>query len=209
MKLDSVIYHEGLADAFYKVLTSYIHPPAKILDPASGFRKMYKRLPGGSLDGNGYDFTFGDIRNIEGLDYVGDCRKLDFADNSFDGIVFDPPYGNISARELRSGRDKMLVHYDTKTPSELENLFKAVNTEFARVLTPNGRLIVKIMDRHISKKFYPFHIWCVDWLDKFELFDVVVYRYFVRRALLRGLPCANKVHNYFMIFDKKPLEAYA
>lgn len=203
MKLDSVIYHKGLADAFYGVLTTYLPPPAKVLDPAAGYRKMYERLPGGSIDGNGYGFTFGDIRDISGLDYIGDCRRLHFADDSYDGVVFDPPYGNIGVRELELGKKEMLVRYSTKSPSELEDLFRAVNAEFARVLKPNGRLIVKIMDRHMDKKFYPFHIWCVDWLDRFELFDVVVYRFFSSRPFLRGLPFANKVHNYFMVFDKK------
>lgn len=203
-----MIYHEGLADAFYKVLTTYIPPPAKILDPAAGYRKFYKRLPGGGFDG-GYELTFGDIRDLPGLDYVGDCRKLNFADNSHDGIVFDPPYGNLSERETRGGNSKIEKEYTTISPLELELLFKCVNDEFARVLKPSGRLMVKIMDRHLNKKFYPFHIWCVDWLDKFELYDVVIYRYFVNRPLLKGLPFANKVHNYFMIFDKKPLEAFA
>jgi len=200
--VDSVIYHENLADAFFKVLTKYIPPPAKILDPAAGYRHFYKRLPGGSLDGNGYNFTFGDIRNLEGLNYVGDCRKLHFTDNSFDGIAFDPPYGNINEREVRKDAE-ILDRYSTISPPELEILFKEVNVEFARVLKPKGRLIVKIMDRHIKKKFHPFHIWCVDWLDRFELYDVIVYRYFIKRPKIAKLPYADKVHNYFMIFDKK------
>lgn len=121
----------------------------KILDVCCGGRMMY-------WSKNDIDTIYADIRNenyiLDGRkvninpDIIMDFRKLEFADNSFKLVVFDPPHltqlGANSHMALKYG--KLLPTWETD--------LKAGFDECIRVLEPFGILIFKWNENQIPVK---------------------------------------------------------
>jgi len=171
---------------------------AKLLDPTCGYRIMYKEIEDRNI-------IFSDIRKIDGcLQY--DCKELPFKNDSFDGIIFDPPYVNIKNRMVHKDKKSNDYAYNLMpTPHHLQALCERCNTEFRRLLKPTGILICKITDFHFKikgkEKLYG-HIDLIKWFNKFTLWDIIIYRFHKHF----GQPIQNykykvpKVHTFFLIF---------
>jgi site-specific DNA-methyltransferase (adenine-specific) len=72
----------------------------------------------------------------------GDCREHleTFADNTFDVILSDPPYG-INAQDFRDGGGRMASqHAYDDSPEHFDELLCAVFPQFTRVTKPNAHL---------------------------------------------------------------------
>jgi len=195
--LTSVIYgaRKGVAEVFKDVLLWYVPPPARVLDITCGYKIMYREL----LKHNyGYQFVFMDVRGEVKPDVVADLRKAPFRDNvRFDAIVFDPPYPvHPSSRDSRVkeygyGLSKHKLH------EYYVELVKAVNN-YANMV--KYFLIVKTMDYELNGKLYPAIYEVTRMLTNFELYDIVIYRFF-KRSYLRSLSGrVPRKHTYFLIY---------
>lgn len=214
--LDSVISgHDdnGVDESFLKLVRFFIPPPARVLDPCAGTQIFHEKLKNTYLDSPPYDLVLGDIKNLSGLSYVGDMRKLSenslLEKESFDLIIFDPPFG------VQAGsRDRRIAEYgfDMFTPEYLKDLMLSAAQEFPRLLKPAGWLITKMMSQHVKYEYKPWQIWLHNVLcgcifdDKgygpFKCQDELLYRfwhdhYFTNAGEL------NKKHCYYQIFRKK------
>ena len=150
-----LIYMKKLPDSFKKTLMWFFNEGSKILDVTAGRRKIWDKtlLYNSTFDGGTYfDVTFVDGSHDSEADVVSDFRKLPFPDNSFDLIVFDPPF-----TELKNSQEQFGVKKSRKADREFyfrgleekwippEAYFFQTWKEFNRV-SRNG-LIVKISER--------------------------------------------------------------
>lgn len=87
------------------------------------------------------------IRTIEiKPDLMADFTNIDFPDNSFYMVVFDPPH-------LRTiGKNSWLAKKYGKLPNNWEEMLKKGFDECMRVLKPNGTLIFKWNESEINSK---------------------------------------------------------
>lgn len=122
-----------------------------ILDACCGAEKIYQ----GWQENLGDDFISIDIRKgdfsiktskncatVPGIvkpKVLADMKFLPFKTGSIDEIVIDPPHMHCG---LTGFMGKLWGSWDQK---ETVETLKAVNIEFKRVLTPKGRLTLKIM----------------------------------------------------------------
>lgn len=80
-------------------------------------------------------------------DVVGDFRKMEFADNSFNLVVFDPPH------LLRAGAKSWLAKkYGKLNPDTWKEDIGEGFNECMRVLKPNGTLIFKWNEDQVKLK---------------------------------------------------------
>lgn len=126
--------------AFAGLLRHFIPPPATIIDLCAGERRMYRKMEKNeTIDGNGYEFIFGDIREINGLDYICDIREAPAElYGKADGHVFDPPWPSQSGT-----LGKMVAKYCPMNkkdfPQFLEDSFDAID----KILKEKGILVIK------------------------------------------------------------------
>lgn len=122
--------------------TEFVSLPP-VLDPASGGRMFY-------FDKADERVLFGDIREVEPMlltngathgvqpDQVMDYRSLDFPDNSFRLVVFDPPHST------RVGETSWMARkYGKLNKENWQDDLKRAFAECFRVLVPGGVLIFK------------------------------------------------------------------
>jgi len=162
-----LIYMKPLPKALSYVLPWYFEPGKKILDVTAGQQRMWqKALVSGqeTLAGEKcWKVTFLDGSPEANADVFADFSHLPFADDSFDCIVFDPPFTNPKDAGERFGLYKKRVNGKTysyqpregrmfyfRNPSGAwippEEHFKTTWKEFNRV-SRNG-LIIKISERY-------------------------------------------------------------
>jgi len=105
------------------------------------------------------DLTTHDI-DIDGVDF----RSLPHPNDSFDVIVFDPPYilrgGEPTSSTVAEFNDRYGLN-GIHTMAELRDLIGGGLHEAIRVLTPSGRLLVKCTDQISSGKFVANHLFVV------------------------------------------------
>lgn len=78
-------------------------------------------------------------------DIISDFRNMDFADNTFDLVIFDPPH------LLRAGKKSWLrLKYGTLPQHEWQAYLKTGFDECLRVLKPTGTLLFKWSTDQIS-----------------------------------------------------------
>lgn len=122
----------------------------KVIDVCCGSRMFY-------FDKNTSEVLFQDIRKEEhelsdgreliiNPDYVGDFRKMDFKDESFYLVIFDPPH------LIKLGSTSWLAKKYGKLLPTWETDIKAGFDECMRILKPNGTLIFKWNQRDIKIK---------------------------------------------------------
>lgn len=119
-----------------------------IIDVCCGSRMFY-------FDKESPDVIFMDNREIETKlcdgrilkikpDIVGDFKKIPFADNYFNLVIFDPPH-------LKSaGRNSWLAKKYGVLPVDWENELTQGFKECMRVLKPNGTLVFKWNETQIK-----------------------------------------------------------
>lgn len=124
------------------------HP--KILDACCGSRMLW-------FDKKNPDVTFMDIRKeYEKLpsghiinvnpDIVADFRKMPFDDNTYDMVVFDPPY------LLHVGKNSWLAKKYGRLDNNWQEDIKQGFSECMRVLKPSGSLIFKWNEEQLKLK---------------------------------------------------------
>ena len=147
-------YVSGNADVFPEILKLHVPEGAKIADVTFGSGVFWKKI-----DLSNYDFSPSDIAT--GID----CRKLPYADESYDAIVLDPPYmegllrnnkthkagdGSHSAfREYYSNGDEV-NHDGPKWHASVTDLYYRAGVEGYRVIKEKGVMIVKCQDANLQ-----------------------------------------------------------
>ncbi len=201
------------ADVFPIVLGLHIDQGAKIADVTYGKGVFWK-----NIDTDQYNFHPSDI--ADGVD----CRKLPYGDESFDAVVFDPPYmegffrnGNVTkagAGTHNSFRD----HYSSghEEPEQrgvrwhaaVIQLYIDGGREIHRVLRDGGTLIVKCQDEVSANRQNLTHVEIINAYSKIgffckDLFVVVRPNKPGVSRLVKQVH-ARKNHSYFLVFIKVP-----
>lgn len=118
----------------------------RTLDPTFGSGKWWTRF-------RPDDFTFND----RAIDPDFDFRDMDYQDDEFDLVAFDPPYVAKGGRDTTGilGFDLRYGLVDCpKTPEDLASYINVGITECARVLRPGGTLLIKCKNYVSGGKFF-------------------------------------------------------
>ena len=138
---------------------------------------------------------------------------------SVDVVITSPPYWNIHVRKRTADYKKPrpysvlkrdlgnIENYD-EFILELERIFSKVH----EALKPNKYCIIIVMDLRQGPRFIPFHVSIREMMQrqgKFILEDIIIWNRGMEYSNLRplGYPykfIVNKIHEYIMIFRKKP-----
>jgi hypothetical protein len=90
---------------------------------------------------------------LDGVDF----RSLPYADNTFDGAAYDPPYVSVGGRSTSMVKDLYgrfgLLDAPT-SPKELQKLINDGLREVTRVTRPKGHIFVKCTDYVSSNKLW-------------------------------------------------------
>lgn len=120
----------------------YLSDEMVILDPTYGRGGMWKFWrPNGLVAGDIDPQEFGQIR----LDFT----RMPFEDDSFDAVVFDPPY-KLNGTPTSGDMDRRYGVHTTRRWQDRMELVKLGLTECIRVLRPKGHLLLKCQDQVCS-----------------------------------------------------------
>lgn len=200
----------GNADLFPKILRLHVPRGAKIADITWGLGVFWKKVPEGEYEVHGSDLKTGT-----------DCRKLPYEDESFDCIVFDPPYmegffrrdkGHLGGAGTHSTfRNAYSNGQETseggpKWHAAVVDLYVQGGKESVRVLKPNGIMIVKCQDEVSANRQWLTHVEIINAYAALgfyarDLFVVVRANQPGVSRILKQVH-ARKNHSYFLVFQK-------
>jgi len=150
---------------------------------------------------------------------IGDNRKTlkKIPSGSIDLSISSPPYWDI-LNQKRTVDNKEIKNYsDSKKDignisdyNEFIDSLKDVYSEVYRVLKPDKRCIINIMDLRKKDKFYPLHIDISKMMTAigFELEDIIIWdrQHEYNNMKTLGYPWVfrvNKVHEFLCVFWKR------
>jgi hypothetical protein len=209
----------SVPDKFAEIMKFHFppNPETIILDPTCGKRYIwetilrnasvpYYDLNGDKIKGFPWNIVFSDIEDF-GYNTVSDVLdlKLPYLGN---GIIYDPPYFFDS--EVTSEKDDRRDDYGNYGQSyeSLIWFMDVANNRFPKLLTEDGKLILKCSDQYNVKDrtFYPLHITWINHLTNFELIDLYVclYHKLTPTAFqVKDRPCSVIMHTYFLVFKRR------
>jgi tRNA G10 N-methylase Trm11 len=196
--------HVGTNDVvFPEVLRLYVPRGSRIADVTYGKGVFWRQV-----DLAQYDLCPSDI--TDGVD----CRALPYADESFDAIVFDPPYMHTPGGTAHNGHQNFEQYYSNngsaspgkKYHEAVLDLYFRSAAEAYRVLRPGGVFIVKCQDEVCANQQRLTHVEIINELATLgfiveDLFVVVRKNKPGVSRLLRQVH-ARKNHSYFLVFRK-------
>ena len=123
----------------------------QILDACCGSRMFWWEKDRKDVvfqDNRRLETTLSDDRQLSiNPSHLGDFRCMDFLDNTFDLIIFDPPH------LVEAGKNSWLAQkYGVLEKDSWQEDLKAGFEECLRVLKPTGTLIVKWCEEQIKTK---------------------------------------------------------
>lgn len=151
--------------------------------------------------------------------YLGDSRKIlkKIESNSVDLCINSPPYWDI-LNQRRSADNRKKVNY-SNSKTDIGNIndykkflleLKKIYSEVYRVLKPNKRCCVVVMDIRKKDKFYPLHIDITKIMEEigFELEEFVIWdrQHEYNNMKTLGYPWVfrfNKVHEFICVYWKR------
>ena len=201
------------ADIFPNVLALHVDDGARIADVTYGKGVFWRKIDTGK-----YDFHPSDI--ADGTD----CRSLPYEDESFDCIVFDPPYmegffRNNGAIKAGAGtHNTFRDHYSNghesprnggrKWHAAVVELYEDGGREAHRVLKENGVFVVKCQDEVSANRQNLTHVEIINSYSHTGFFckDLFVVVRPNKPGMSRVLKQvhARKNHSYFLVFIKIP-----
>lgn len=143
-------------------------------------------------------------------DIVADYRCLPFAAETFNAVVYDPPYKNGTSHDMNEDQDGYANNLRPERGVKAVNAMYEVSVSEAwRVLKPGGVLICKGMDQVESARTNWFlHSPAMLPSERWEPLDLFV-------VVRRGRPTmrhpyqihARKAHSYFVVLRKQGSDA--
>lgn len=163
--------------------------------------------------------TLGNNSPYEHEVYCGNSKELTnfVKENSVDLCINSPPYWDI-LNQKRTVDDRDIGNYsdsiddlgNIKSYEEFLKGLKEVYSEVYKVLKPNKRCCVVVMDIRKKDKFYPFHTDITKIMEEigFELEEFVIWdrQHEYNNMKTLGYPWVfrfNKVHEFICIFWKR------
>ena len=199
------------AELFPRILELHVAEGARIADVTYGKGVFWRHV-----DTSRYDFVPSDI--AEGVD----CRKLPYEDESFDALVFDPPYmegfyrGGSSVKAGAGTHGAFRDHYSNgderpasggaKWHAAVLEMYVEGCREAHRVLRDGGHLIVKCQDEVSANRQNLTHVEVINACAELGLYckDLFVLVRANRPGMSRVIQQihARKNHSYFLVFAK-------
>jgi len=127
------------SDLIKHVANLYLQNEDKIADITYGKGAFWRKV-----DLSQYDFHPSDLITCPKTRY--DFRKLPYADNSFDVVVFDPPYAHNPGKMIVDDNYKNAKTTKGLYHNDILELYREGMQESYRILKPNGTLWVKGQD---------------------------------------------------------------
>ena len=203
----------GNADVFPYILELHVDEGSKIADVTYGKGVFWRKI-----DMSKYDLILTDIE--QGVD----CRALPYQDETFDVVVFDPPYmegffrNNGSVKAGAGTYSAFRDHYSNgnespqigggKWHAAVLQLYVDGGREACRILRFQGKLIVKCQDEVSAAKQNLTHVEIINAYAKMGFFckDLFVVVRPNKPGVSRILKQvhARKNHSYFLVFVKSP-----
>lgn len=191
------------ADLFPDVLDMYVPDFSLILDLTFGKGAFWKRIPP-----NKYEVIRNDS-NGHNVDLRSDYRWVVFKPESFDAVIFDPPYGQGSTTARTGGIAKQYrlgENSNTRTPDGILSQYRYGIINARCVLKPKGILIVKCQDMVNNGEQW----WISDSIKNeaerfgFKALDRFVMVQDSTPIMRHNIQLhARKNHSYFWVFTKK------
>ena len=176
----------------------YIKEGVKIADVTYG-KGVFWRL----VDISKYDFHPSDILTLP--DSPCDFRNLPYENETFDLVVFDPPYAHNPGRMLVNNNYKNAETTKGFYHNDIIQLYYEGINEAKRILKYNGFLFVKCKDEIESSKQKMSHIEIHDYCTSngFEVIDLFVVVQKVNPVVQFAQQHARKNHSYLWVFQKQ------
>lgn len=186
------------AASFADVARLYLDPTDLVLDTTYGFGRFWRHVD---------PFPRRVVRMdlYATWDVVADYRCLPFAAETFDAVVYDPPYKNGTSHDMNEDQDGYANNLRPERGVHAVNaMYEASIAEAWRVLRPVGVLICKGMDQVESGRTHLFmHSPAMLPSPLWEVEDVFV-------VVRKGKPAmrhpyqrhARKAHSYFAVMRK-------
>jgi len=201
--------YQGMnADVFPHVLSLHVPVGSKIADITYGKGVFWKNV---KLEY--YELVQSDIK--QGID----CRALPYKDQTFDCVVFDPPYMHTPGGTAHEGHQNYESYYknngtgngtNKKYHEAVLDLYFLGSAEAWRVLKPGGVLIVKCQDEVCACKQRLTHVEIINYLTEtmFIVEDLFVLMRTNKPGVSRVLRQrhARKNHSYFLVFRRKSVK---
>lgn len=140
----------------------------------------------------------------------GDSRHIDLPDDSFECIMFDPPFLATTGKSLSSNGDNNVITrrfgvYPTE--QELHAFYTDSLTETYRLLKDKGILIFKCQDKVSSGKQYMSHCYIYNEAIRIgfypkDLFILLANNRITAEWQTKNQKNARKFHCYFWVFEK-------
>lgn len=212
----------GSNDAVFPlILKLYVPEGAKVGDVTFGKGVFWKQV-----DRSRYSLYLSDLKSKDlpsGVRGGVDSRRLPYAPNFLDALVFDPPYMHTPGGTAHNGHQNFEAYYANNVESDdlrsneglttpkyheaVLDLYFRTAREAWRVLREEGIFIVKCQDEICTNRQRLTHI---EITNEFEKYGFVVEDLFV--LLRSGKPGvsrlknrqyhARKNHSYFMVYRK-------
>jgi DNA modification methylase len=209
-------YMSDNSEIFPNILNLYVKEKSKIADVTFGKGVFWK-----NINKSKYDLYLSDLKTV-GLSRgcIGgiDSRQLPYLSESFDVIVFDPPYMHTPGGTAHNGHQNFEGYYANNEDSDIDiesqpkyheavlDLYFKSASEAYRVLKKKGIYIVKCQDEVCANKQRLTHIELTNELQKIgfiaEDIFVVVRKNKPGVSRIKEQKHARKNHSYFMIYRK-------
>lgn len=209
--------HEGgNAELFRKVLDLHVPTGSEVADVTYGKGTFWSDVPETAYDVHGTDIDPDRSPTGESVD----CRDLPYDDDSFDCVVFDPPYAegyyrrqsdqlagggsHQSFREAYSNGEVLDTGGSKYHQAVLDVYFRG-GREAARVLREDGTLVVKTQDEVSANTQELTHVQIIDFYERElglytkDLF-VLVRPNTPHQTGMHNQIHARKNHSYFLVF---------